>query len=356
MYIKLSSVLKWGTAALLAALLGWALLRWLLPIAAPFLLAMLLALAIESPVKALCRRGWKREFASGVCTLLLLGLIISAGMWLLGRGIRELSQLSGALPRILQNLSALLTETRSRAGLYRSLAPEEISIWLDRAIAALGESFAAIPARLSERLVAFLSMAAAQTPGILLFTATCGIGVYFFSAALPNMQAYMDTHLPELWQRRRLLLGSNMRLTLGKYLRAQGILMLLSFCALFAGLLLLKTQGAFLISALVAFLDALPVLGAGLVLLPWSAAAFLMGSRGTALGLLILWAVISLLRSCLQAKLLGDQMGLPPLVTLISLYAGWYLAGVWGMVLFPMLAMLAKQLELPRRMKKERQS
>ena len=78
----------------------------------------------------------------------------------------------------------------------------------------------------------------------------------------------------------------------------------------------------------------------------------LSGDIATALGLFILWGVVSLMRSCIQAKLLGDQLGLPPLVTLMAIYVGWCAAGVWGMVLFPMLALVLKQMDLPRRIRR----
>ena len=127
--------------------------------------------------------------------------------------------------------------------------------------------------------------------------------------------------------------------------------MLITFFELLIGLMLLKAEGAFIISAVTAFLDALPVLGAGIVLLPWAAINLLTGDAARGIGLMILWGVITLVRSCIQAKLLGDQMGLPPLVTLMAIYAGWCLAGVWGMVLFPMLALTAKQLEIGKRIR-----
>lgn len=346
LYIKPSFVLRWGTYALLTGVGLWLFWRWLLPILAPFLAAFLLAGAMEGPVKYLCRRGWKREFASGICTLILLGAIIFGLGTLLSRGMRELSALSRTLPEMLNTLSLMLGNIRLRAGVYRSALPPELSTWLDSAVTALAESFSAIPARLSEKLIAFLSLAAAEMPGILLFTVTCGIGVYFISAAYPQMQAWLDINLPDVWQRRRLLLGSNVRFTLGRYLRAQGILMLITFFELFLGLMLLGIEGALLISAVVAFLDALPVLGAGLVLIPWAAVNLLSGDAAAGFGLIVLWGVITLVRSCIQAKLLGDQLGLHPLVTLLSIYAGWSIAGVWGMVLFPMLALMAKQLDI----------
>jgi len=352
LYIKPSNVLRWGTWVILGALFAWLALRFLLPCAAPFIAAFILARTLEPMVKFLCRQGWKREFASGVCSLAFLSFLVILTGALLSRGIRELAQLEKALPEMLSSLSQLLDGARSRAGQYRSLAPPELTGWLDSAVAAMTETFARLPAMVSQKLLSFLSAAASRMPGIMLFTATVGIGIYFISAAYPAIQTWLDTHLPQPWQKRRLIIGHSMRYTLGRYLRAQGILMLITFFELFIGLLLLGAEGAFIISAVTAFLDALPVLGAGIVLLPWAIITFLTGSTAQGVGLIILWGITALVRSCIQAKLLGDQMGLPPLITLMAIYAGWCLAGVWGMVLFPMLALMAKQLEVGTRIRR----
>ena len=117
----------------------------------------------------------------------------------------------------------------------------------------------------------------------------------------------------------------------------------ITFAEVLPGLWLLGVERAALISLAIAVIDALPVFGAGAVLIPWAAAALLLGDTPLGLGLLILWGVVTLVRNCVQAKLLGDQLGLHPLVTLMAIYAGWRLASVAGMVLFPMAALLVQQ-------------
>ena len=93
-----------------------------------------------------------------------------------------------------------------------------------------------------------------------------------------------------------------------------------------------------------ALIDALPVFGTGIVLLPWAAGCLLLGRTRRGLGLLAVWIVTSLVRSCTQARLLGDQIGLDPLCSLLSVYIGWRVCGVWGMLLFPLLCMVLIQL------------
>ena len=111
-----------------------------------------------------------------------------------------------------------------------------------------------------------------------------------------------------------------------------------------AGFALLRIAHPFLIAALVALVDSLPVLGTGTVLLPWSLICFLAGDAPRALGLLGLYATAALLRSVLEPRILGSQLGMDPLATLIAMYCGYRLWGLAGMLLLPMLSAAAVQM------------
>ena len=113
--------------------------------------------------------------------------------------------------------------------------------------------------------------------------------------------------------------------------------MLMTFFELLIGFLLLRVRGAPVIAAVTALVDALPVFGTGTVLVPWAAYCLLSGASARGIGLLISWGVTNLVRSCAQAKLLGDQIGLDPLASLTAIYIGWRVKGVIGMLLFPLI-------------------
>lgn len=99
-----------------------------------------------------------------------------------------------------------------------------------------------------------------------------------------------------------------------------------------------------MLSALIALVDALPVLGTGTVLVPWALVSLLGGNWKLALGLAVLYGVIWLVRSLLEPRLIGSRVGLPPLAALLSLYVGFQAFGVAGMILAPLLAVLVRQL------------
>ncbi|MBR1456847.1 MAG: AI-2E family transporter, partial [Oscillospiraceae bacterium] len=245
--------------------------------------------------------------------------------------------LMSALARAVERL-----EARALAAIDQS--PEAVSDYLLTAMEAAADALYGLPARLSEWVLDALGRIAQGSGGVLLFAVTAGIGTYFVSAAYPRTLAFLRAQLPEEAERRLAGLGRDLRGSFGALLRAQMILMAMTFFELLLGFVLLGVCGAAGLAALTALIDALPVFGTGIVLAPWALSCLLLGDTGRGVGLLICWAMASLVRSCAQAKLLGDQIGLDPLASLLAIYVGWRVWGVWGMLLFPVLLVTLQQL------------
>lgn len=319
-------------------------LRWLLPWFLPFLLAFVLAAAIEPLVGRLCRKGVKREIAAGLCVLIALAALTGVLWLLLHRTAAELRGLVQQLPELAASVSATLELWKDRLLALCKRAPAGMDVWLERALAALQEQLLQFPASLSARLPAWLSAAAGAAPGALLFTVTAVIGFYFTSASYPSLLHAFARMLPEEALARARIMRRDLRRTLGRWVKAQLMLLLFTFAELTVAFLLLKTEYALLLALGIALIDALPVLGAGTVLLPWALYDFLTGATPQAIGLAVTYVAVTVLRNSIQPKLIGDQLGLPPLVSLASIYVGWKVCGVIGMLTFPILAISGKQL------------
>src|SRR5690606_5790957 len=126
------------------------------------------------------------------------------------------------------------------------------------------------------------------------------------------------------------------------YLRAQIILMLITMGQTLVGLYVLGVDYTLLLTLIVGFLDLLPVLGPGLIFVPWCVLAFLLGNLRLAVSLLILYGIISVVRQLIQPKIVGDSIGIHPLETLVSLYVGLKVLGVAGLILGPILVVIIK--------------
>ena len=136
-----------------------------------------------------------------------------------------------------------------------------------------------------------------------------------------------------------------LREALWGWCKAQGVLATVTFGLLLAGFFFLRIEGAVLLAAVIALLDALPLFGAGVALIPWALAELLLSNPGRAAGLALLFAVILAVRNGLEPHVVGRQIGLHPLVSLISFYLGWQLAGLAGMLLAPILVLILVKLQ-----------
>lgn len=331
-------------AACAAGGIVWLFGRYVLPLLFPFLAAFALAAAAERAVRAFVRRGLPRRFAAAIPVLLALGLLSALPVLLVG----QLSSCSAALARGAPRLAAAVAERlgalEAFLSRYAETLPQELSGAFHAALHSAGDALRALPGTLSARLLTLAAQTAQHGPGILLFAVTFFLGAYFFSASYPAVTAFLRAQLPEGLRRRTEELLADIRASFGGWLRAQLILSAVTFAELLALFVLLRVRGALPLAAVTALIDALPVFGTGIVLVPWAAVELLFSRAGRALALLVGWAVSALGRNLLQAKLLGDQIGIHPLLSLFSLYVGWRVWGVGGMIVFPLLAAALQQL------------
>ena len=139
-------------------------------------------------------------------------------------------------------------------------------------------------------------------------------------------------------------MGASLRRVLGGWFRAQLKLMAVTFVLLLTGFLLLRIQMPLVLALTVALLDALPLFGTGTVLIPWGLLAMASGNLRRGTGLLLLYGLAALTRNVLEPRLLGSQMGVSPLLTLLAIYGGYRAFGFGGMLLLPILTMLGAEL------------
>ena len=326
----------WAVWAVLLWLGVRYLLRWLLP----FLLALALAAAVE-PVIAWCRRrmGLKRGFTAAVVTIAVTGAILALAAVIVWQLIRQAAELLGQLPGLLAGLPGMTENLRQRLEDFCAACPQGLRSWLEEVPALLGTLAAGAAQRASGACIT----AAAALPGVFLFCGTTALAVFFTAGSYPRVMAFFRRQLGHRLDRARGV-KANLLSTLGKWCRAQAILLGVTFCQLLAGFLLMGQRYALLLAAVTALVDALPVFGTGTVLLPWAAVCLLAGQAPRAVALAALYAVISAVRSLLEPKVMAAQAGLPPLAALAAMYAGFRALGVAGMILLPMALLFVKQL------------
>lgn len=316
---------------------------FLLPVFFPFLLGGALALAAEPMVSFLSRR-LRRGAAAGIgvtaafCLLVLLVLLVCTLL------LRELAVLVRILPT-LEQTAADGMDALSRWALNLAAAlPGGIGEVLRRSIAGFFSGSSQLLEQAFRYALSLTGGMLSRVPGSAIVIATAVISSYMISVRLPTIRSWITARLSR--ERIRKFLDGLRRLktAIFAWIRAQLKLMGITFLILTMGLVLLRVPYAPVWAAVVALVDILPVLGTGTVLLPWALVSFLQADTVRAVGLLSVYAVISLTRSIMEPKLVGSQLGLDPLATLAALYAGYKLWGFGGMILAPVLAVAAVQL------------
>ena len=319
--------------------------RFLLPLFLPFLLGAALALAADPPVRFLCSRlRLRRGLASGICISLALCFLMFAVALLCGLVLRELHSMAGMLPELESTLRSGMDILSGWLLNLASKAPEGIRGILIRNVNSLFSGGSALLDRITGWVLQLASGILSQVPDGALGLGTGIISSYMVSAKLPAIRLWIRARLPLSKLQQVFSALKQIRTALGGWLKAQLKLSAITFCLALVGFLILRIPHGPLWALLVALVDAFPILGTGTILVPWSLVSFLRGDRFLAFGLLGLYAVGAATRSMTEPKLLGKQLGLDPLVTLVALYIGFRLWGIPGMILSPLLAVVTVQL------------
>lgn len=341
MYKKLTQA---ALVMALSTVLLWLSVTYLLPICLPFLLGGALALLAEPAV------GWMRErlkLRSALCSAIgvTAACILSAAViiLLLSFLFRQLARFGTVWPQLEQGLTQAVSTLRQwLLGLAQQM-PEAIHKLID----CLAEDFLSDSTALFSGLLSRLPQIATGLVGDLsewLFALLTGlISGYMISLRLPKLRQWLRCRMPQDWNDRLFPALQGIKHSLCGWLLAELKLAGVAFALLATGLSLLHTKNSLSLAALITLVDAFPVLGVGTVLIPWSVLRLAQNDYAMGLGLLALYAVIWLVRSVLEPKFLGKELGLDPLVTLVCIYAGFRLWGISGMLVSPILAMMITQ-------------
>ena len=332
-------------ALLVTLLISLICARFLLPLLLPFLLGAGLALLAEPMTAFLCRRlRLGRGIASAVSVSVAFSFLTLIILLLCALILRELGNLAGILPDLestAQNGMNLLSEWL--LGLIRRF-PDGIHAILERNITGFFSGGSELLDKAVRYVLGLASAIVTHVPDSALTLGTAVISSFMISAKLPQIKLRMKEKFPK--ERLQPLLDGfkRMRTAVGGWLKAQIKLSAVTWLILTTGFFLLRVSYAPLWAAMVSLVDAFPILGTGTVLLPWALISFVQDNAARGMGLLGIYAVVSVTRSVLEPKLVGKQLGLDPLVTLAALYAGYRLWGLGGMILAPLLAVTVRNL------------
>ena len=315
---------------LLGILLGIQFLQFFMPFVIGWIIAM-----IANPLVRILERRLKvaRKHTSMV---IIIGVLAGVIMVIYFLGVKIGEETRSFLEQAPEMYSEFREEFQDAGKNLESIVnelPQNVQDSLEEAQKDIGDITGQAVGKISQFTVDKAGTFARNIPGILISIIFSILSAYFFIADRDRILEFGRKHTPQIIQEKWSMMAESFRMVFGGYFKAQFKIMAVIGVILFVGMLILKGRFAILVAILVAFLDMLPFLGTGTVLLPWAVFKLLSGDVRYAVGLVILYLVTQLVRRIIEPKLVGDSIGMNPLVTLIFMYIGYRMGGVLGMIL-----------------------
>lgn len=335
---------------------------------APFIIAFAVAMVLQKPLRVISKKTKiKKNILAAIAVLLIVAIIVSVVVF---AGYKIFVEFKGLGQYLMEWFSDLPNVIRSAEGWIISKlaflpdsieksATDAISGVVDNILLMNEERDAAQQSEMNIDSFDFsvitaplggLLSTAKQIPVILTATLISIIACFFVTCDYDGFTGMIKKNVSE--EHEKLLIKSKRLLgdILGKWLKSYATIIFITFCEISIGLNILKLIGVYdggyiiAISIAVAIVDIFPVLGTGTVMVPWAIINFFNGNIGLGIGLLILYAAVTVIRQILEPRLVAMNVGIHPVFTLMGMYLGVQLFGVIGIFILPITFVLLKAL------------
>lgn len=314
----------------LVIFLGPRLLRFFMPFVVGWILALLanpLVRFLERRVKLVRRHGSMLIIIAALA--IVIGLFYGAGLLV----YREMGSFLADVPEIYQSVIAEIENALQNGRKLAEYFPQNLQPPLLAFSDNLDGLFGKLVSRAAEPTVQIAGHVAKSIPNLLVNMVIIILSSYLFLADRESIMRWLKEHLPAFVFRYIEYMKRDAKGLIGGYFLAQFRIMCVVALILAAGFLVLGVRYGVLLAFLTAILDFLPIFGTGTVLFPWAVVKLFAGEYAYATGLILLYILTQVVRQIIQPKIVGESMGLPPLMTLFLLYLGFKLRGLTGMIL-----------------------
>lgn len=311
----------------------------LMGIVRPFIMSLLLV-AILQPLIKRAQKMFKIK-SNAISVIMVILLYVAAGGLFVLIVIRLAGMLIDVFPAIPGYYQSSIAPALER--LITSMEgwmiehPEMLESW-QLVWDSIASELQAVVVAISQKGILFITGFLQTIPSLLInLIVTIMLSVYIsihYDATVKLIKA----QLPSRWANAVNGIRALLKSTVFKYARAMLIIMSITFVELCIGLGLNGVSNFVIVAVGIAILDILPVFGTGTVLVPWAAISLVQGRYSFALGIALTYITITVIRHIIEAKIVGDQLGINPIISLLSMYVGYRFLGVFGMILSPMLA------------------
>ena len=306
---------------------------------APFLVAFILSSALEPLVRVMEKRLRIHRKIGSVFSILVAMATVGTLLGLMAARIAmEIRNLYNTISDSSVDMTAFFRRMMDEATAFYIRLPIEVTDAIDNTVSALGETVKDVIGGLARFTLAFT----VSVPEALVFVLISIIATYFMLSDRARITAAFERWIPRRWLSGTLTMLLGIFKAMFGWLRAQGIIICITFTIIITGLLAAGVQNPLVIALMTAIIDALPVFGAGFILIPWGVLSLIAGNIRFGVFVLLLDVVVLVVRHLIEPKIVGKQIGIHPLLTLMGMYLGLRWIGVLGMIVGPILMVLLK--------------
>lgn len=310
----------------------------------PFLVAFIISLMIEPLIKKMMKKlKLKRRTSSIIIFVIVSGVILGCLIWGIMTLFSEASNLLQGLNDYFDKAYSLFQDFINEFNFDKIKVSNEILNVIQNST---GGVLTAVSSWVRNILNGLLNIVT-SIPVISIYFVITVTALYFICVDKIYILDQIEHHIPELWVKK---VGKHMRdliKTLGGYLKAQATLIFTSFVVSLIGLYILHFIGfnieyPLLMAIFIGFVDALPILGSGSVMVPWAIISGLNGDLNLGIAIIVLLIIMSIIRQFLEPRLVSKNIGVHPIFTLIAMYTGFKFWGILGMLYGPIILIILK--------------
>ncbi len=318
---------------------------FLFPVFLPFVIGALIAYMVE-PLVNFAHKKMKipRKITSAIIVLGVTGIIIYL-LFLLGYKLyAEASGIVSNSSQWINQATAFFDKIGATVDDYLAHLPTDVIKYIENISQSLQDFVLTLPSKYGNQVITIITKFVSSVPSAVLSVVLALISAYFFSADWTFIKSFFKDNLPEKFTGYFTSTKAEIFKIIGQYLKSYGKILLITFSELLIAFLILRVDYAITLAIIIAIFDIMPILGTGGVLIPWTLICFFTGDIKRGIGLLVTYLIILLVRQYIEPRIVGRQIGLHPVVTLISMFVGLRLLGLFGMFLFPITITLLKNL------------
>lgn len=327
-------------------LIAFLLLKYIIPFFMPFLIGFLISIILKPISRVICKKSNLNCKVCGTLVVVIAYILIIFIMCIIGSKIIEAIQsFYGSSNSIYENyiLPYIFKINELTITIVSQFLPN-LTEQTNEIIKVVTSGLNQAISTLSHSIIVWIAKIGISVPNFFVGLMFAIMSSIFISSDYNNIAVQITKLLPK--NKRSLIFQTKMYTikTITKYIRAYLILMFLTFIELIVGFLIIGIENPIGVAALVSICDAIPLIGSGIIILPWCLILISIGNIKLGLELIVLNIIVGILHSFLEPKILGNQLGMHPLVTLISVYIGIKLFGILGVIFIPIIVQITLSL------------